>query len=107
VNTRADNVTRFAIGTGRPSVVGCERLHQWTEIVKYPGFETFDHLIAAELKLYVHLYEAIYHTVNSVGEVWDMVNRWRRKYLAGKQAHYATRGILLILKVQTQTATQY
>ncbi|KXG48911.1 uncharacterized protein PGRI_027810 [Penicillium griseofulvum] len=54
---------KYAIGTGRPSVVPCERLHQWTEIVKYPGFETFDQIIAAELKLYIHLYEAIYHTV--------------------------------------------
>lgn len=107
VNIKADNISRFAIGTGRPSVVGCERLHQWTEIVKCPGFETFDRLIAAELKLYIHLYEAIYHTVNSVGEAWDMVNRWRRKYLAGKQAHYVPRGVLLILKVQTQTATLY
>ncbi|KAJ5804550.1 transcriptional regulator family: Fungal Specific TF [Penicillium psychrosexuale] len=72
---------KYAIGTGRPSVVPCERLHQWTEIVKYPGFETFDHIIAAELKLYIHLYEAIYHTVSSVTEAWDMVNRWGRKYL--------------------------
>ncbi|KAJ5182036.1 transcriptional regulator family: Fungal Specific TF, partial [Penicillium cf. viridicatum] len=72
---------KYAIGTGRPSVISCDRLHQWTEIVKYPGFETFDHIIAAELKLYIHLYEAIYHTVSSVPEAWDNVNRWGRKYL--------------------------
>ncbi|CRL19344.1 unnamed protein product [Penicillium camemberti] len=72
---------KYAIGTGRPSVVSCDRLHQWTEIVKYPGFETFDHIIAAELKLYIHLYEAIYHTVSSVPEAWENVNRWGRKYL--------------------------
>ncbi|KAJ5158518.1 transcriptional regulator family: Fungal Specific TF, partial [Penicillium coprophilum] len=72
---------KYAIGTGRPSVVPCERLHPWTEIVKYPGFETFDQIIAAELKLYIHLYEAIYHTVSSVPEAWEMVNRWGRKYL--------------------------
>ncbi|KAJ5489846.1 hypothetical protein N7453_010671, partial [Penicillium expansum] len=72
---------KYAIGTGRPSVVSCDRLHKWTEIVKYPGFETFDHIIAAELKLYIHLYEAIYHTVSSVPEAWENVNRWGRKYL--------------------------
>jgi hypothetical protein len=67
-------------------VVGCERLHQWTEIVKYPGFEPFDHLIAAELKLYINLYEAIYQPVSSVSKAWDMVNRWGRNFLTGKQA---------------------
>jgi hypothetical protein len=65
-------------------VIPCERLHPWTELVKYPGFETFDHIIAAELKLYIHLYEAIYHTVSSVSEAWEMVNGWGRKYLGGE-----------------------
>ncbi|KAJ5793599.1 transcriptional regulator family: Fungal Specific TF, partial [Penicillium paradoxum] len=73
---------KYAIGTGRPSVVPCERLHPWAEIVKYPGFETFDRIIAAELKLYIHLYEAIYQTVSSVAEAWDMVNGWGHEYLA-------------------------
>ncbi|KAJ5941132.1 transcriptional regulator family: Fungal Specific TF, partial [Penicillium verrucosum] len=72
---------KYAIGTGRPSVVSCDHLHQWTEIVKYPGFETFDHIIAAELKLYIHLYEAIYNTASAVPEAWENVNRWGRKYL--------------------------
>ncbi|KAJ5228278.1 hypothetical protein N7489_008986 [Penicillium chrysogenum] len=81
VKIRADWISRYAIGTGRPSVVPCERLHPWTELVNYPGFETFDNIIAAELKLYIHLYEAIYHTVSSVSEAWEMVNGWGRKYL--------------------------
>ncbi|EKV05913.1 hypothetical protein PDIG_81100 [Penicillium digitatum PHI26] len=71
---------KYAIGTGRPSVVSCDRLHQWTEIVKYPGFQTFDRIIAAELKLYIHLYEAIYHNVSSVPEAWENVNTWGRTY---------------------------
>ncbi|KAJ5293877.1 hypothetical protein N7508_008698 [Penicillium antarcticum] len=73
---------KFAIGTGRPSVVTCDRLRQWTEIVKYPGFEPFDQIIAAELKIYILLYEVIYNTANSVSEAWEMANRWSRKYLA-------------------------
>ncbi|KAK9849277.1 transcriptional regulator family: Fungal Specific TF [Penicillium brevicompactum] len=72
----------FAIGTGRPSVIGCERLHQLNDIIRYPGFETFDHLLAAELKLYIHLYEATYQTVSSVGDAWDMIHIWASKYLA-------------------------
>ncbi|KAJ5749088.1 uncharacterized protein N7511_010784 [Penicillium nucicola] len=73
---------KFAIGTGRPSVVTCDRLRQWTEIVKYPGFETFDQIIAAELKIYILLYEVICNSANSVGEAWELINRWSRKYLA-------------------------
>ncbi|CAG8366591.1 unnamed protein product [Penicillium salamii] len=73
---------KFAIGTGRPSVVGCQHLHQLNDLVRYSGFETFDHLIAAELKLYIHLYEAVYQTVGSVGDAWDMIHVWGSKYLA-------------------------
>ncbi|KAJ5561406.1 transcriptional regulator family: Fungal Specific TF [Penicillium sp. DV-2018c] len=73
---------KYAVGTGRPSLIPCERLHPWTEVVKYPGFEPFDQIIGAELKLYIHLYEAIYHATGSVGDSWEILNRWGRNYLA-------------------------
>jgi hypothetical protein len=105
-NPKANYQPRFAIGTGRPSVVSCDRLRQWTEIVKYPGFEAFDQIIAAELKIYIILYEAIYNTANSVGEAWEMLNRWSRKYLAGMSPHSVHRKTWLA-ELQSQMGIAY
>lgn len=86
-------------------MVSCDHLHQWTEIVKYPGFETFDHIIAAELKLYTHLYEAIYNTASSVPEAWENVNRWGRKYLGGEHVNLSVPGTSSHADFHTQKAT--
>ncbi|KAH8698809.1 hypothetical protein BGW36DRAFT_376755 [Talaromyces proteolyticus] len=74
---------KFAVGTGQPSVIDIESLKRWTVSVNPlpKNCEPCDKATAAELELYILLYEVVHKNEKPISTAWSQVENWAERYL--------------------------
>jgi hypothetical protein len=74
-------LTRFSVGTGKPSVFATEILSQFTNSIKEAGeCSPHDKASAIELELYADLYQCVVQQAVHIGKTKSEFHAWKCKH---------------------------